>query len=356
MKRHFASDTYSGFNAEIIEELQKVNAEYDYCYGSDDATKQVETEFKKLFNCDCDIYLVPNGTGANVCSMQMANINAISSFFCSKDCHIITMETGAITRVTGMCPIVVKTNDGKIDIEDMERLCKLYIDDVHSPQPKILTIAQVSETGSVYTYKELMEISKLCKKYKIFLHIDGARFSNALIKMQMSPADFIKDIQPDILVFGGTKNGLMFGEAICVFNKEISKNALFVRKQTLSLLSKMKYLSCQFLPYLKKNLWYSNAKNANEIAFYLKEQLKTITYDKIGSKERKIEIIGANDANIIFAKLPTRIVKPLQEYMHFYTYGEFDDLTMCRFVGNFDSTKGDVDDFVGKIKELLVDI
>jgi threonine aldolase len=288
MRKNFASDTYSGFSAEILASMVEANKIYDYCYGGDALTKQVEQGFRDLFKTDVATFLVFNGTGANIYGLELLHTQA-ASVICSDVCHIYTTETGALAKA-GMQTIIVKSENGKIILEELEKVLTANIGDFHAPQPKILTISQVTEKGSVYSIDELKKIQSLVKKYNIYLHIDGARLSNALVSLGLRPDEFIREIKPDVLVFGGTKNGLMFGDAVLVFNEEIAKNGLYVRKQMLQLASKMKFLSAQFVPYLKNNLWHSNAKNANFMTKYLADELT-----KIGLKP-----LNDVDANILF--------------------------------------------------------
>jgi threonine aldolase len=292
-----------------------------------------------LFDRDLDTFLVFNGTGANVFALEILKRPA-SAVLCTDIAHIYTMETGAPTKITGMELITLKSNDGKMNINELQKSFKV-LGDVHYPQPKIVSITQVTESGSVYTLDELKEISKISKKNNAYLHIDGSRISNALLSMGLTPKEFIAEVEPDVLIFGGTKNGLMFGEAILVFNKSLAENCIYLRKQTTQLMSKMKFLSAQFIPYIKDNLWYKNAKNSNDMAKYLKTKLK----------ELDIEIVNSVDANILFVKLPKRIIEPLREYSYFYIWN--DDEGICRLITNFDTEKSDIDGFIDKIKSLL---
>jgi threonine aldolase len=338
MDKNFASDNYSGCNSEVLDELIKANC-YDYGYGADRWTKIVETEFKKMFECEVDTFLVFNGTGANVLGIEILNRRA-TAVLCPNCSHLITMEVGAMSKVTGLQPIIVNTNNGKIVLDDVKKI--VLSSDSHTPQAKILTLAQTTELGSVYSLKELKEISNFCKENDIYLHIDGARISNALVSMGITPAEFIKEVKPDVLIFGGTKNGLIFGEAVLVFNKELTRDAIFLRKQLLQLASKSKFLASQFVPYLQKKLWYSNAKNANDMAKYMFNEL---------SKIKEIEIVNNVDANIIFVKLPQKIIAPLDEFSHFYVEDSINNI--CRFVTNFDTKKDNIDNIINKIKSLL---
>jgi threonine aldolase len=336
--KNFASDNYSGFSPEIVDEIMKANSSYDYCYGLDKYTKIVEDEFKKLFDTDVNTSIVFNGTGANIFGLEILRRPA-SAVVCHDDCHILTMEAGSLGRVTGMQLMVTKSKNGKLDFEATKKLIENSKGDFHSPQPKIITIAQVSESGAVYSLEELKKISQLAKENNMYFHIDGARISNALVAMDISPKDFVKEVQPDVLVFGGTKNGLMCGEAVLVFDKNLTKDIKCIQKQILQLASKMKFISAQFIPYLQQNLWYKNAKHANDMADYFANELK-----KIG-----VELINPVDANIIFVKLPQNVIESLKKFLHFYVY----DDNVCRFITSFDSEKKDIDEFVDKIRKLL---
>lgn len=338
MKKSFASDNYSGVHPRILEKLSEINTGHVSAYGADDITKEAIKEIKNIFG-DVEVFFVLNGTGANVLSLEGLKGKA-SAVICPESAHIVQDETGAPSKITGMQLLTVPSNNGKLDLEEAMKWMS-FKNNFHKPNADIISISQTTEFGTIYSLNEIKAISKFAKEHEMLLHMDGARISNAAVALGCSFKEMTGDLGVDVLSFGGTKNGLMFGEAIIFFNKELAKNFEWIRKQNLQLYSKMRFLSAQFIPYIKENLWFECAQNANNIAKYLEEELISID----------IPITNQVLGNAVFAILPPTIIPSLQEHYHFYIWNE--NKHEVRLVTSFDSTKEDVNNFIKKIKELL---
>lgn len=338
MKKSFASDNYSGVHPKILEKIIEVNNGHVSAYGSDEVTEKAIECFKNIFG-DVEVFFVFNGTGANVLALEgMKNKN--SAVITPESSHIVQDEAGAPTKITGMQLLTVPSTDGKLDLK-LAKKWLTFKNNFHKPTAEIISISQTTEYGTVYTLDEIKSISKFAKENDMLLHMDGARISNAAVALGCSLKEMTGDLGVDVLSFGGTKNGLMFGEAIIFFNKKLAKDFSWLRKQNLQLYSKMRFMSAQFIPYLQDNIWFECAKNANDVAQYLKLELEKI----------KIPVTKEVLANAVFAILPVEIIPELQKSFYFYIWNE--NLHEVRLVTSFDSTKDDVDAFIKKIKELL---
>ncbi len=335
MKKSFASDNYSGVHPTIFKAIEDANQGHVSAYGHDMYTDRAVEEFKKVFG-DVEVFFVFNGTGANVLALETMKGRA-SSVICPESAHIFQDETGAPVKITGMQLLTVPSNDGKLSIEGAKKWLS-FKDNIHRPNPKIISISQATEEGTIYTLAEIKEICDFAKQHDMLVHMDGARISNACVALGVSFKEMCAGI--DVLSFGGTKNGMMMGEAIVFFNKSLAKDFEHVRKQNLLLYSKMRFLSAQFIPYLKDNVWYECAKQANDMAKYLETELKNISVTVTN------EVLG----NTVFAILPVEIIAPLQQFCYFYVWNE--ETSVVRFVTSFDTTKEDVDAFIQKIVEL----
>ena len=341
MKKFFASDNYSGVHSKIMKALMESNTGHEFAYGEDTYTAQVEKEFKNIFG-DVGVYMVYNGTGSNVLALEACKKRG-SSVVCVDTAHIHCDETGALANITGVSTLSIKNINGKINLNEIDTLYGENRGTFHKTKPDILSITQATEVGTVYSLEELEEIKKYVKKNEMILHMDGARIANACVELGCSLKEMTGDMGVDILSFGGTKNGLMFGEVIIIFNKEIDVEFLRLRKQCLQLNSKMRYQSAQYIEYLKDNLWYQNAKNANDMAKYFDLKLR----------ELGVEVTNKVESNALFAILPKKIIEPMQEFCYFYIWNE--NKNEVRFVTSFDTTKEDIDKFIEKLKELLKD-
>lgn len=341
LKKTFASDNYSGVHPAIMDALVRANQGHAASYGADDLTAAAIRKFEDLFGRNVEAYLVYNGTGANVVGLQTLT-RSFHSVLCAELAHINVDESTAPEKFLGCKLVAVSAPDGKMTPADIERKIN-RLDDQHHPQAKVISLSQSTEYGTVYTIDELKAISAVAKKYKMFFHMDGSRISNAAVSLGTDFASFTRDVGVDVLSFGGTKNGMMFGEAIIVFNSEAAEYLKYFRKQGMQLHSKMRYIGAQFLALLSNDLWRFNASNANRMAKLLEQELRRIS---------QIRITQAVDANGVFAIFPEKIIQPLQQENFFYVWN--DRTNEVRLMCSFDTTEDDVKNFTRKLRELLV--
>lgn len=338
MERTFASDNYSGVHPVIMDKIIKANTGHCPAYGLDPITVEAKEKFRELFG-DVEVFFVYNGTGSNVLALEAMKGRA-TCVLCAESAHIFQDEAGAPTKITGMQLIPVPSKDGKFDTREAERFLS-FKGSFHKPEANIISIAQATELGGVYTPNEIKNISAFAKRNNMLLHMDGTRISNAAVALGCSPREMTADCGVDVLSYGGTKNGLMFGEVIIFFNKELAKDFRRLRKQNLQLNSKMRFISAQYLGLLEDELWYDNALKANAMAKYMKEKLVNLG----------IEVTNNVEANIIFAKIPMEILEEMQEFSYFYLWNEYKKES--RFITSYDTTKEDVNIFIDKLEELL---
>jgi threonine aldolase len=340
MKRGFASDNNSGVDPEIIKAMTEANQGHAIGYGGDELTKIAIERFKQEFGSETDVYFVFNGTGANVLSITSLS-QSFHSVICAETAHIQVDECGAPEKFSGCKLLPVKVIDGKITIEEITKYLHGF-DFEHHSQPKIISISQATELGTVYTIDEIKAITKLAHNYGMFVHMDGARIANAAVTLNQPFRAFTVDAGIDVLSFGGTKNGMMMGEAVLFFNPLLSVNTKYLRKQSMQLYSKMRYVSAQFFAYFNNELWKKNAIHSNKMARLLELEVRKIP---------KIHITQKVEANGVFAIVPPEIIPILQEAYFFYIWN--DQLSEVRWMCSFDTTEEDVSNFTTLLKTLL---
>ncbi|MDO8610915.1 MAG: aminotransferase class I/II-fold pyridoxal phosphate-dependent enzyme [bacterium] len=340
----FASDNYSPVSPEIFEYLKKININHARSYGHDEYTEKAKKIIQYITGIsDAVVHFVLTGTAANVLSIKQC-LRSTESLLVPQTGHINVNEAGASEAFTQNKLIQIPTVDGKINVEVAEKILLQELDNIpHAPRPKMLTIAQSTEYGTIYTIEELKKISQFCKKYNLLLHMDLCRVYNAAVALNVEIKEIISIVNPDIVSLGGTKNGLMFAEAIVIFNKKYQNDFEILQKQGMQLYSKMRYLSAQFIPFFEQGIWKRNAKLANDSCHYLYEQIK---------KVNGIEITHPCETNHLFLKLPKEIIKPLQEITPFYVWDIYTD--EVRLVTSFDTKKEEIDIFINKLKALLL--
>ncbi|MCL2064556.1 MAG: low specificity L-threonine aldolase [Candidatus Cloacimonetes bacterium] len=334
MKKSFASDNNSGVHPEILKAIERANSEHFISYGDDPYTTEAKKLFKEVFGETTETFFFLTGTGSNVSALQ-AFTNRFQAIICPETAHINVDECGAVEHALGVKLLDVETIEGKLTREKIEKYLH-FIGDQHHVQPKILSITQATELGTVYSLKELENLIDFAHKNDLKVHIDGARIANAAVKLNCSLRSLTTDLGIDVLSLGGTKNGMMVGEAVVLFNKSDIDNMPFIRKQNMQLISKMRFISAQFIPYFKDNLWYNNAKQANEMALLLYEKLFSVVPEILVSKP---------EANALFVKLPKAIASKMQKERFFYTWDETEGI--YRFMTSFDMVDDDINDFVG---------
>lgn len=338
--RSFASDNNSGVHPLVLEAVIKANDNHAVGYGDDPWTEAATAKIKEVFGDEASPFFVFNGTGANSVALQ-AVTRPFNSILCAETAHINVDECGAPARMTGCAVVSIATRNGKLTPELI--LPHLHnFGFCHHSQPKVVYISQVSELGTVYTIEEVKAIADLLHSYNMYLHMDGARLANACVYLNCSMKEVTVDAGVDILSFGGTKNGMMMGEAVISFHPEITENLQYYRKQSAQLASKLRYLSCQFIPYLENKLWQENARKANHMALKLVDVLKQYPQIKF---TQKIE------SNQLFFTIPAGQRKKLQEKYFFYMWNEGAD--EARLVTSWDTSDEDIAAIEQTFKEIF---
>ncbi len=338
--KSFASDNYAGVLPEIMEALGKANGQHARSYGADEVTRRTVSLFREVLEADVDVYFVFNGTGANVLSISSAT-QSYNAVLCSDTSHIYNDESSGPETFTGCRFFPLPANEkGKLDVSTIsQRLIRKG--DVHYPQTAMLSITQATEYGTVYKAAEIKEIAELTKENGLYLHMDGSRFFNAAASLNCSLADISGKAGVDILSLGGTKAGMMFGEAVVVFNKDLSKYIAYKHKQVMQLASKTRFIAAQFEAMLQGELWRKTATHANKMAELL---CKTLT------PNRKVKITKPVEANAVFAEIPRNWYEPLQEHYPFYVWK--DSTHEVRLMCAWDTKEEDIKQFAAAINAL----
>lgn len=335
----FKSDNNSGIHPKVLEAIGKVNFEHDLAYGGDETTKEAIDKISEIFGKEVDVYFVTTGTAANVIGLS-GLLNSYEGVVCADTAHINVDECGSFEKFSGSKILYVPGKSGKISKEDVQGFL-VSLGDEHQVQPKVISISNVTETGTLYTAEEIKELADFAHENNMYLHVDGARIANAVVALNTTFKELITDTGVDLLSFGGTKNGMMIGEAIVSFNKEISKNFKFFRKQGMQLLSKMRFVSAQFIAYLEDDVWKENAQHANDMGKYFAEEL---------SKFSGIKLKDYAGTNMLFVYMEKDLTEKLLERFGFYVIDASTNLV--RLVTSFDTQKEEIDEFISAIKEL----
>jgi len=338
-KRGFASDNNSGVHPSILKAIEEANHGHVTGYGTDVYTEKAIGIFREQFGEDTDVYFVFNGTGANVLSISTLT-HPFNSVICPSTAHIMVDECGAPEKLSGCKLIPIDTPNGKLTPE----LIKPHLhgfDFEHHSQPGIISISQVSELGTLYTVDEIKKITELAHSFGLYVHLDGARISNAAAALGLPFNAFTRDAGIDVVSFGGTKNGMMLGEAVLFFNPELSKNSKYIRKQSTQLYSKMRYTAAQFIAYFENDLWLKNATHSNLMAQYLVQKVEALG----------ITITQKVEANGIFAIIDDKVRDTLQKEYFFYPWDE--SRHEVRWMTSFDTTTEDIDNFCKTLQSLL---
>ncbi|MDR1556362.1 MAG: low specificity L-threonine aldolase [Tannerellaceae bacterium] len=338
--RSFASDNNSGVHPLVMDAVVKANAGHTVGYGDDPYTQEAVNKLKECFGREAGIFFVFNGTGANSVALQ-AVTRSFHSILCTQTSHIYVDECGAPARMSGCAVTPIPTTDGKLSPEQI----RPYLHNFgvcHHSQPKVVYISQVSELGTVYTIDEIKAIAGLLHRHGMYLHVDGARLANACASLNCSMKELTADAGVDILSFGGTKNGMMMGEAVVSFRPEITENIAYFRKQSAQLASKMRYLSAQFIPYLENGLWLENARHANQMAARLAGILKQYPCIRFTQKP---------ESNQLFFTMPGHAARLLSEKYFFYYWNEA--ISEVRLVTSWDTSDEDLSCLEQSLKEIL---
>ena len=340
MKKGLASDNYAGVLPEMLEAIAEASRFHAKSYGYDDFTEKAKQEFGKHFGGNIEVTFVFNGTGANVLGIGCA-VESFNSILCADSSHLYVDESTAPEMFTGCRLVPLATDaDGKIKLETIRKSI-VRKGDEHFPQAKVFSIAQPTEYGTVYTREELTAISKLLKQHDIVFHIDGARLFNAAVSLNCSLKEMTRDVGVDILSVGGTKIGLLFGEAVVFFDRKFARNLRYRQKQSMQLSSKMRFISAQFHRLLRDEIWIESAARANEMARRLFAGIKDV---------RKIKITKTVQANSVFATIPVEWNESLQAAAPFHIWNE--STNEVRWMCAFDTEEKEVDEFISLIRKL----
>jgi threonine aldolase len=339
-KRSFASDNNAGVHPKVLEAIAVTNEGHVVAYGDDPYTDAAVKIFRERLGKEVDVYFVFGGTGANVLGLK-AVTEPYHAIICAETAHINVDECGAPEKVTGCKLLSLPTNNGKITVDQMAPFLHV-VGFEHHVQPRVISISQSTEMGTVYKPQELKKLSAFAHRNGMLLHMDGARIANAAASLKVNLSSITKDVGVDVLSFGGAKNGMMYGEAVVFFDRNLAEDFKYTRKQGTHLPSKMRFISAQFSALLSNDLWRQNAAHANSMAKLLADELKRIPL---------IEITQKVESNGVFARLPKKYISVLQKQYFFYVWNE--QTSEVRFMTSFDTTPQDISDFVALIKKTL---
>lgn len=339
-RRGFASDNNAGVHPNILRALAEVNDGHVIAYGDDPYTEKANTKLREIFGQEVEPFFVFIGTAANVLGLSTIT-QPYHAVICPETAHINVDECGAPEKFTGCKLLSCSTPDGKLTV-DMIATHMHGIGFEHHVQPRVVSITQATELGTVYTIDEIREIASYTHKHGMLLHMDGARISNAAVSLGCGFYEMTGGAGVDVLSFGGTKNGMIYGEAIIFFNQALCEDFKYRRKQGMQLASKMRYIAAQFSAYLENDLWKNNASNANRMAQKLYEAVKDIP---------GVEVTRRVESNAVFAKVPPHIVPTLQEEFFFYVWDE--ESSEVRWMCSFDTSEEDIESFASLLRSLL---
>lgn len=330
----FASDNWSGVSPEVMQALTQINQGHHPAYGENDPLmEEAQQKFREVFGNKSQVFFVYNGTGANVLSVQQL-LRSWEAVVTPHSAHLNEDEAGAPEKFTGGKLLTVHCEDGKIRPEQIEPFFSSF-GFQHHVQARMIGISQATELGTLYSLQEIKALADFAHAHGMYLHMDGARIANAAVAMDCSFKEMTTDCGLDVLSFGGTKNGLMFGEAVVFMNKKLAEGFEYNRKQGMQLASKMRFITAQFLAYFENSLWKRNAENANRMAKLLGEKLSEIP---------GIRLSMPVEANGVFAIMPPALIPQLQQSYFFHVWDE--SRNEVRLMCSFDTTVDDVEKFV----------
>lgn len=339
-KRGFASDNNAGVHPDILKEIISVNTGHVTGYGSDIYTERAREIFKAQLGDSAEIFFVFTGTAANVLSLT-AVTRSWNSIITASTAHLEQDECGAPEKFTGSKVLTVETADGKIDTDSIEKHMHGF-DFEHHSQPKVISVTQATEMGTVYTASEIRKISDFAHSKDMLLHMDGARIANAAVSLDLPFKTFTTDAGVDVLSFGGTKNGMMFGEAICFLKPGLSQDFKYIRKQGMQLASKMRFISAQYIAYFRNDLWKRNAIHSNSMARILSDRLNKIS---------GVEITQKVQSNGVFVIMPAEVAERMRSHYFFYPWNE--KISEYRLMTSWDTTEEDIEDFIKLLSKEL---
>ncbi len=341
--KSFGSDNHSGVHPAILTAIAAANVEHDMAYGDDRVTARLQGLFKDLFGEQAEAFPVFNGTGANVVCLK-AMTQSHHGIICAETAHINVDECGAPEKHTGCKLLTVPAADGKLTPEGVKKHFEAFGFQHHS-QPKVISISQSTELGTLYTPEEIKALADLAHAHAMYLHIDGSRLANAAAALNLPFRAFTTDCGVDALSFGGTKCGLLMGEVVVFLRPELAREAVYVRKQAMQLYSKMRFVSAQFEAFLSggaDGLWHTMASHSNRMAALLSNALSQLP---------GVRLAYPTQANGVFVAMPRKAIDALLEKYFFYVWNE--ERNEIRLMCSFDTTEEDVRAFIETAKSVL---
>ncbi len=339
--RHFASDNYSGICPEAWQALEEANDGHSPGYGDDEWTQRASDLIREVFETNCEVFFVFNGTAAN--SLSLASMcQSYHSILCHETAHVESDECGAPEFFSNGTKVqLVSGPNGKVTPDGIEAMVKKRTD-VHYPKPRAVSLTQATELGTVYTPDELKAIWSRCRGLGLKIHMDGARFANAVASLGVKPKEITWQAGVDILSFGGTKNGTHVGDAVVFFNRDLAQEFEYRCKQAGQLASKMRFMSAPWVGMLKDGAWLHHAAHANAMAELLHEELSGIS---------EVKILFPRQANAVFASLPTEVSRAMQE--RGWKFYNFIGAGGCRFMCSWDTQPADVHAFAADLRTVV---
>jgi threonine aldolase len=342
--RGFASDNHAGAHPAVIEAIAAANVGHAGSYGADPWTARAEAALGEHFGADARAFCVFNGTGANVASID-ALTRPFEAVICTSVAHMHVDECAAPERLAGAKLLTVDHRDGKLDAADVARWDSRRGDE-HQAQPRVVSITQSTELGTVYTIEQTRAIAEAARARDMYLHVDGARLANAAAALDLSLAELTTEAGVDVVSFGGTKNGLVFGEAVVFCRSELAEHFLFTRKQLGQLASKMRFIAAQFEALMSDGLWLESARHANAMAARLATAIEPID---------GVEAVHPVEANAVFARLEPAVIECLLAALPgdhpFYIWDEAEGIV--RWMCAWDTSEADVDEFAAAVRQEL---
>ncbi|MGA7379922.1 MAG: low specificity L-threonine aldolase [Terriglobales bacterium] len=338
--RSFASDNNAGIHPKVLQAIARANVGHAVGYGDDQHTQAAVSKFKQHFGADAEVFIVFNGTAANCLSLK-ALTESYHAVICTDVAHIHTDECGAPEKFTGCKLVLIHAPDGKLTVESVSHAYH-GIGDQHHVQPRVISITQATEMGTVYQPREIRDLARFAHRHQMFLHMDGARIANAAVSLGITLREATRDLGVDVLSFGGTKNGAMGAEAVVFFDKKLAQDFLYLRKQGMQLASKMRFISAQLEALLSNHLWRKNAEHANRMAALLRKEVGRIP---------QVKIVYPVEANGVFAQIPRRAIAKLQKRYFFYVWNQ--EESVVRWMCSFDTTPEDVRQFARFVAETV---
>lgn len=342
--RGFASDNHAGAHPEVLAAIAEANEGHVTAYGDDPFTQEARELLREHFGADAEPFFVFNGTGANVLALD-AVTTTHNGIVCTEQAHLNTDELGAPERIAGVKLLTVPTAHGKLEAEDVGRWDP-SVGDEHQSQPRVVSISQATELGTVYRPEEIKAIADAAHERGMLVHVDGARLANAAATLELQLASLTTHVGVDLVSFGGTKNGLLLGEVVIFLRPGLADEFRFVRKQGMQLASKMRFIAAQFTALLSGDLWLRSARHANEMAALLAESVRGLD---------GLELVHPVEANAVFARLPRAAIDALLEAWPsahpFYVWDKPGNVV--RWMCAWDTQPEDVEEFSRAIARAL---